>query len=154
MQQTTLTVLGKVFPHEPQLGDSNTACFHTHISSLLPPHACRRSAHASCPHLLYGEQEEVSAAHPAPSLKTASTSQWLSCLPTFVSGEEVKISHFTENMGLSNDPVFQFTMCHSMSFFSVRVRPTSPPFLWVFTPAPSPQPIYCLFPVALQEAQT
>lgn len=35
MQQTTLTVFGKVFPHEPWHGDSSPAWYHTHISSFL-----------------------------------------------------------------------------------------------------------------------
>lgn len=154
MQQTTLTVFGKVFPHEPWHGDSSPAWYHTHISSfLLLTHATGQLMPPALTSSTVSKKKSLQLIQPPVWRQPPPVSDFLACQPLSL-GKKVKISHFTENMGLSNDPVFQFTTYHSMSFFSVRVRPTSFPFLWVFTPTPSPQPIYWQSAVALQEAQT
>lgn len=82
--------------------------------------------------------KEIPAARWGPSLRTASTSQWLSWLLTFVFGKEDENLPFYRRRSILKWSAILFYQ-HLISFFSAGVRPASFPFLWVSTNTPSPQ---------------
>lgn len=128
--------------------NNRTEHFHTHINSLLHPHTYHGSALASHPCLLQDKHMRRTLVHSSLSLRIASTSQWLSLLLNFVFGKENKNLLFYRRHSILK--WFSILLCNIWSHSAELDLPISP-FCESFLHLPNP--VYCLFPVALQEAQ-